>query len=45
MVAAELSSRTGRTGDWVCLECEESGASDEELSSGDTSERWGRGDF
>jgi len=34
MVAAELSARTGRTGDWVCLECEESGASEEELNFG-----------
>jgi hypothetical protein len=26
MVAAELSSRPGREDEWVCLECEETGA-------------------
>jgi hypothetical protein len=31
MVAAELSARTSRTGDdWVCVECEETGESEEE---------------
>jgi hypothetical protein len=29
MVAAELSARKDRTGDWVCLECEEMGESEE----------------
>jgi len=29
MVAAELSVRMDRTGEWVCLECEEMGESAE----------------
>jgi hypothetical protein len=29
MVAAELSARAVRDTDWVCLECEESGDTDE----------------
>ena len=35
MVAAELSAHTDRTGDWVCLECEETGESEEALNFGD----------
>ncbi len=29
MVPAELSERDDRDGDWVCLECEETGSDDE----------------
>jgi hypothetical protein len=29
MVAAELSARKGLVAEWVCLECEETGESDE----------------
>jgi hypothetical protein len=28
MVPAELSARAGHAGDWVCLECEETGDSE-----------------
>jgi hypothetical protein len=28
MVPAALSARTGQTDDWVCLECEETGATE-----------------
>ena len=34
MVAAELSARPDRTSDWVCLECEETGESEEALNFG-----------
>src|SRR3954471_4955034 len=40
MVPAALSARAGHTGDWVCLECEESGEPDPNEGSLDDSPLW-----